>query len=117
FSTVVLMGSGPRMKFGTAEQEISAAGEKKWEVSAAVTFHPNSAAMRPVSEVISVVVTGPANDPAGRIKPGRQIELDGFKVGISSPELRDTGRIAGGRPWFQATGVRQVTPRPAGKGE
>src|SRR5436190_4282955 len=107
FSTVILMGSGPRMKFGTPEQDVSANGEKKWELQAAVTFHPQHG-MRPVSEVITVVLTGPPADPATGIAPGSPVELDGFKVGISPPEHRDNGRIMGGRPWYQASGVRSL---------
>ena len=117
FSTVILMGSGPRLKFGTQEQEVSANGERKWSIESAVTFHPTSPNMRPVSEVISVVVTGPPSDPAASIPPGSAIELDGFRVGISPPEQRDNGRIAGGRPWYQASGIRPVNGRPAPKGD
>jgi hypothetical protein len=116
FSTVILMGSGPRLKFGTGEQDVSASGEKKWELQTAVTFHPQHG-MRPVSDVITVVITGPPADPAAQIPPGSQVELDGFRVGISAPEHRENGRIMGGRPWYQASAVRAVNGRPVGKTE
>jgi hypothetical protein len=117
FSTVILMGSAPRLKFGTTEQDVSANGEKKWELQTAVTFHAQHG-MRPVSEVITVVVTGPPADPAAQIPPGSQVELAGFRVGISTPEHRENGRIMGGRPWYQASGVRAVNGhRPAAEGK
>ena len=71
FQTAILMGSAPKTKFGTTEQDVSQLGEKKWAVEAAVTHHAQ-AGMRPVSEVISITITGPADhlvvtDATGRI--------------------------------------------------
>jgi hypothetical protein len=117
FSTVILMGSGPRKKFGTEEQEISAAGEKKWSLECAVTHYPPAPGARAVSEVITVGITGPPSDPAAAIPPGSVVELVDLRLGVMAPEVRDTGRLAGGRPFFQATSVRPVNGRPAGKGE
>src|SRR5260221_14630172 len=36
FQAVLLMASGPKLKFGSIEQDISARGERKWDVQAAV---------------------------------------------------------------------------------
>src|SRR5580692_13172258 len=62
FQAVLLMASGPKLKFGSTKQDISARGERKWDVQAAVTFHAEPG-MKPVSEVIAVTVTGPGTDP------------------------------------------------------
>ena len=114
FKAVLLMASGPKLKFGSTEQDISARGERKWDVQAAVTYHAEPG-LKPVSEVIAVTVTGPANDPCGSIAPGTPIVFDKMRVGFSVPEARENGRgIRGGRPWYQAANVRQAnSPRSA----
>ena len=48
FQAVLLMASGPKLKFGSTEQDISARGERKWDVQAAVTYHAEPG-MKPVS--------------------------------------------------------------------
>jgi hypothetical protein len=108
FQAVLLMASGPKLKFGSTEQDISARGERKWDVQAAVTYHAEPG-MKPVSEVIGVTVTGPPTDPCASIAPGTPIVLDKMRVGFSPPEARENGRgIRGGRPWYQAANVRQA---------
>jgi hypothetical protein len=102
----LLMGCAPKVKYGSTEQDVSATGEKKWEAACAVTFHPGAPGMRPVSEVLNVTVTGPATNPGEHIPPGSPVEFDGFRVGWSAPETRGDGRVRGGKPWFQSTGVR-----------
>ena len=84
FQAVLLMASGPKLKFGSTEQDISARGERKWDVQAAVTFHAEPG-MKPVSEVIAVTVTGPAADPCASITPGSPIVFDKMRVGFSLP--------------------------------
>jgi hypothetical protein len=114
FQAVLLMASGAKLKFGSTEQDISARGERKWDVQAAVTYHAEPG-LKPVSEVIAVTVTGPANDPCASIAPGTPIVFDKMRVGFSMPEARENGRgIRGGRPWYQAVNVHQVnSPRSA----
>jgi hypothetical protein len=115
FQTVLLMASGPKLKFGSTEQDISARGERKWDVQAAVTFHAEPG-MKPVSEVIAVTVTGPGSDPCASIPSGSPIVFDKMRVGFSVPEARENGRgIRGGRPWYQASGVQQAHPSRAAK--
>jgi hypothetical protein len=115
FSAMVLMSSGPRLKFGSqAEQEVSATGEKKWVTEVAVTHHPAVPGMRPVSEVISVVITGPASDPGASIPQGSPVEFGDLRMGIMAPEQGERG-IRGGRPYFMASGVRPANGRPVGK--
>jgi len=57
FQAVLLMASGPKLKFGSTEQDISARGERKSDVQAAVTYHAEPG-MKPVSEVIGVTDIG-----------------------------------------------------------
>jgi hypothetical protein len=117
FQAVLLMASGPKLKFGSTEQDISARGERKWEVQAAVTYHAEPG-MKPISEVISVTVTGPGADPCASITPGAPIVLDKLRVGFSVPEARENGRgIRGGRPWYQAADVHQQPAQGSGKSE
>ena len=117
FQAVLLMASGPKLKFGSTEQDISARGERKWDVQAAVTYHAEPG-LKPVSEVIGVTVTGPATDPCASIPPGTPIVFDKMRVGFSPPEARENGRgIRGGRPWYQAADVRQSHPPRSAKAD
>lgn len=109
FATALLMASAPKMRFGTQEQDITANGERKWEVQAAVTFHAEHG-MRPVSEVISITVAA-GTDPAASIPPGTPVEFVGFRLGISAPERGQNDRIRGGKAWYQASGLRPVHAR------
>ncbi|HEY2640247.1 MAG TPA: hypothetical protein VGI66_10250 [Streptosporangiaceae bacterium] len=117
FQAVLLMASGPKLKFGSTEQDVSARGERKWDVQAAVTYFAEPG-MKPVSEVIAVTVTGPGSDPCASIPPGTPIVFDRMRVGFSVPEARENGRgIRGGRPWYQATDVHQVHAQRPGKAD
>jgi len=117
FQAVLLMASGPKLKFGSTEQDISARGERKWDVQAAVTFHAEPG-LKPVSEVIAVTVTGPATDPCAGLQSGTAIVFDRLRVGFSVPEARENGRgIRGGRPWYQAGDVHQAHPSRLAKSE
>jgi hypothetical protein len=103
FSTMLLMASAPKMKFQTTEQDVSAAGERKWEIQVAAAWFPEYD-MRPVSEVISVTLLG-GTDPAGDITPGSPVEFDTLRVGISPVERTDRG-VRGGKAYYQASGIR-----------
>lgn len=112
FSALLLMSSGAKTEFGTSEQAVSAAGEKKWEAQVAATWRQEPAALaagrRPVAEVITVTITGGATDPAAGIAPGSPVELDGFRVGVSTPEKTERGGLRGGKPWYSATAIRSL---------
>jgi hypothetical protein len=117
FATAILMASAAKAEFGQpGQQAVSASGERKWQTDLAVTFHANQPGMRPVSEVISVTITGPPTDPAAGIPVGALVELDDFRVGWTAPESRENGRVRGGRPWYSAAGIRQAHQRGS-KGE
>lgn len=109
FTAVFLMATGPRNKFGSQEQDVNAAGEKKWEVQASVLFVPEYG-MKAQSDILSVTVTGA--DPGEGIAPGTPIELVNLRLGIVAPEASDTGkglRVRGGKAYYQASGIRPAT--------
>ena len=105
FTVARLMASAPKLRFQSTEQDVTADGELKWEVQVALTWRVNPG-KRPVAEIVSVTIPG-GSDPAAGIPDGSPIELDEFRVGISSPERTDKG-VRGGRPWYQATAVRAL---------
>jgi hypothetical protein len=105
FSTAVLMGTAPKERFGSpGVQDASAEGVPKWVAMVAVTFTPNGS-MAPVSDVLTVSVTQPAN-PADGMQLPAPVLFDGLRVGVNPPEKRDNGSIRGGRLWYAATGLR-----------
>jgi hypothetical protein len=106
FSTVLLLSCTRRTKFGSDEADYTAAGLPKWtaEVVATFTAEPNRKA---VSEVVQISIAA-QTDPAEGIVPGSPVILEGLRVGVSTPEKRDNGRISGGKAWMSATGVRAV---------
>lgn len=113
FAAVLCMNAGPKLAFGTDQQDITKDGEKKWLVQAAVTY-TSAPGERVVSEVIDVTVLG--GDQAPAVKSGDQIELVDLRIGISAPQARENGKgIAGGRPWYQASGVRPAGAFRSGK--
>jgi hypothetical protein len=104
FAAMLLLSAAPKTRFGTDEPDISKDGERKYSCEVAVTFRPDSG-MRAVSEVVTVTVTGGA-DPSTAIAPGTPVEFDRLRLGVSSPERRDNGRISGGKPFYMASGIR-----------
>jgi hypothetical protein len=106
FTLAILLASGPKTEFQSTAQAVSANGERKWDLSVALTWRAEGD-RKPVSEVVSITITGPAADPAADLTPGTPVELTGLRVGISSPEKTERG-IRGGRAWYQADGVRAV---------
>jgi hypothetical protein len=107
FAAALLMACGPRTKYGTAEQDHTATGLPKWEVQAAVTYLAEPG-QRAVSEVIRVTVAA-TSDPGGDVPIGTPIEFTDLRVGVSSPEAKENGRIRGGTAWWQASGLRGAT--------
>jgi hypothetical protein len=104
FATMLLMGAAQKLKFGTSEPDITASGEKKHTAEVAVTYLADPG-MRPVSEVLSITVTG---GDSITIPPGTPVEFDSLRCGVSQPEKRDNGRIAGGKLYWMAYGIRPV---------
>jgi hypothetical protein len=99
----LVMSVGPRLKFGTDQQDITRNGERKWSVQVAVSYFPDYG-MRAVAEVIEVGLTG--DDPSHAVQPGMPVQFDRLRVGATSPEKTDEGRVRGGRLFWQADAVR-----------
>lgn len=105
FAAMLLMSVAQKIKFGTDEPDVDKrTGEKKWSAELAVTYVPEPG-MRSQSEVIGVTITGPGPEILD-IPPGSLVELRRLRAGVSTPEKRDNGRIAGGRLFWQADGIR-----------
>ena len=114
FSTILLMSISEKMQFGTDQPEISKAGERKYVAELACTYiaEPGSP-MKPVSEVISVTVTGGDHSAILAIAPGSLVTVTGLRCGVSAPEKRDDGRVRGGRLYWMA-GSLSVAPAANG---
>ncbi|MFD1502720.1 hypothetical protein [Streptosporangium lutulentum] len=117
FQFMIFMGCEEKNAFGSTDQEKNAQGIPKWSLQFAVTFHPTPG-MKAISEVIAVTITQHGH-PADGVPPGTPVELVGLRLGISSPEKNDKGSIRGGKPWYQASGIRpaQVATRRGGKAD
>ena len=114
FTACVLISSGPKAKFGAADQqETNAQGMPKWLVEVAVTFTPGVPGMKPVSELVSVTITAPVN-PADGFAVGTAITFQDFRVGLNAAERGENGRIRGGKLWYNAAAIRpaMVSQRP-----
>jgi len=104
FSTPPLvMSAGPKLKFGSDQQDITRNGERKWSVQVAVSYFADYG-MRPQAEVIEIGLTG--EDPTAAIQPGMPVQFDRLRCGVSAPEKTDEGRVRGGRLYWQADKVR-----------
>ena len=57
------MSAGPKLKFGSDQQDVTRDGERKWSVQVAVSYFADYG-MRPQAEVIEVGLTG--EDPEAR---------------------------------------------------
>ena len=102
FSTPPLvMSVGPKLKFGSDQQDITRSGERKWSCQVAVSYFSDYG-MRPVAEVIEVGLVGEAPD----VQPGMPVQFDRLRCGVSAPEKTDEGRVRGGRLYWSADGVR-----------
>jgi hypothetical protein len=108
FALALFMGSGPKLKFGSAEQDVNSSGERKWEVQVACTWHPEYG-MAPASDVIKITCLG-GTDPAAGLTPGTPVTFQDFKVGISSPEQREQKgggtRVVGGKPFYACAAIK-----------
>jgi hypothetical protein len=112
FAAMILMGIAEKMKFGTDQPEISATGERKYTAEVAVTYHAENG-MKPVSEVISVTITGGDHNAILGIPPGSVIGVDRLRCGVSAPEKRDDGRVRGGKLYWMAASIRPIAMQKA----
>jgi hypothetical protein len=80
----------------------------------AVTFRPQNG-MAPVSDVLRVSITAPAN-PADGLQLPAAVTFEGLRIGVSPAERREGGGVRGGRIWATATGLRSSLMAGARKG-
>jgi hypothetical protein len=106
FAALLLVASGPRNKFQSAEQDAYQDGRLKWEanVSAVWLAEPGR---RPALETLRIVIPG-QHDPCASLPVGSPVELDGLRL----------GHTGDGKVYWQADSIRPANGvRPAGKGE
>jgi hypothetical protein len=115
FAAQLLMASGRKVKYGSqGEVATNAQGVPQWTCDVAVTYRVKPGE-RVSSEVLTVTITRDA-DPFTGIAPGSMVQFDGLRAGLSAPESTDSGRIRGGRLWWQADGLQAVNgSRPVTK--
>ena len=113
FSTPPLvMSVGPRLKFGTDQQDVTRSGERKWSVQVAVSYFPDYG-MRAVAEVIEVGLVGA--DPGVIVQPGMPVQFDRLRTGVTAPEKTDEGRVRGGRLYWSADAVHPFSGHGNGR--
>jgi hypothetical protein len=112
----LVMSVGPRMKFGTDQQDVTRDGQRKWSVQVAVGYFADYG-MRPVAEVIEVGLVG--EDPSHAVQAGGPVSFDRLRCGIQPPERRDDGKggtkISGGRLYWSADAVRPFSGNGNGR--
>ena len=93
----IAMAVGPRLKFGTDEQDVTRDGERKWSVQVAVSYVPEFG-MKAQAEVIEVTHhgRGPRDQPryARRVQPppGRRVRS---REARQRPDLRRSPLLDG----------------------
>jgi hypothetical protein len=112
FTRLMLVSIEPRLDRETGVQFTNKDGtERKWTVQVVASLPSRWDEGRTESEVLAVTVTC-KEDPTAHIAEGDQVQFAGLTVGVMPPEKNEaTGRIRGGKLFWQATGVRV---RPAG---
>ncbi len=116
FQSAIFLSAAAKTIFGTDTPDVSKTGERKYSADIAVTY-VTEPGRKPVSEVISISLMGA--DPSAVIQPGTQVEFDGLRAGVSTPEKREgSNRVSGGRLFFMASALRPLHgQRVQGKGE
>jgi len=116
FTRMMVVSIEPRMAFEfdqetrkrreTGIQATSSDGlERKWTVQVVISM-PSRFDSRTQSEVVPVTVTC-AEDPTTQVMEGDRAWFDNLTVGVMKPEEdKESGRIVGGKLFWQATGIR-----------
>jgi hypothetical protein len=107
FTRLMLVSIEPRLDRETGVQFTNKDGtERKWTVQVVASLPSRWDEGRTESEVLAVTVTS-KNDPTGQIAEGDQVHFSNLTVGVMPPEKNEaTGRIRGGKLFWQASGVR-----------
>jgi hypothetical protein len=103
---MMLIAIEPKVDRETQVQFTSKDGsERKWNVQVVASLPSKWDAGRTESEVVNVTLTT-ADDPTGYVAEGDQVTFTDLGVGVMAPTKdEESGRIRGGRLFWQATGV------------
>lgn len=107
FIKLLVISIEPKVDRETGVQFTSKDGsERKWAVSVAAQLPSRWESGRTDSEILSVTLTS-AGDPSQMVEEGDKVWFDNLTVGVMNPEQdKESGRIRGGKLFWQATGVR-----------
>ena len=114
FTATMLVSAMPKIRFGTEVQETNAAGVPNWLIEVAATFAATGG-FGAQTELITVTITDHAH-PAQGLNPGSPVALEGLRVGLNPPEVKNE-RLRGGKLWFTATGLRSFAAPSARRAE
>jgi hypothetical protein len=112
FSALAFLESNPKMKFGQANvQDTAADGTPKWEVQLIGGFRDQFG--KNAHEVIKVNVTSYRN-PGEGLGPYTPVHMTNFVIGVTPAEKRVDGqgreKITGGTVWYRADGIQSALP-------
>jgi hypothetical protein len=106
FTRLMLVSLQPRTDRETGVQLTNKDGtERKWTVEVVASMPSRWDVSRTESDVLAVTVTS-ADDPTGKVAEGEMVWFTGLTVGVMPPEQSESGRIRGGKLFWQATGVQ-----------
>jgi hypothetical protein len=110
YTRMMLVTIEPKTDRDTGVQYTSKDGsERKWTAQVVASLPSRWDAGRSDSDVLSVTVTC-SDDPTGLVHEGDPVEFKDLTVSAMPPEMGDTGRIRGGKPFYQANGIRSKVP-------
>lgn len=109
FTALIFMGCEPKLDRDTGNQHTSKDGMyRKWTVVVAASKPASWDPARAETDTLQVTVTS-AEEPANGLVMGTPVTFTDFTTGVMSPEAdAESGKIRGGKLYWQATGVRPV---------
>ncbi len=117
FAGVAFLESAPRLAFQSDQQDRTADGTPKWDISLVAGFKDSFG--RSQHEVIKVGIASHQN-PGEGLPPYTPVQLVNFVVGVVPPEVRkdNQGRekLVGGTTWYRADSLAPAHVAPASGG-
>ena len=107
FTRLMIVAVEAKCDRETGEQYKSKDGTaRKWTVQVVASLPSKWDLGRTDSEVLSVTLTS-ADDPRDQVNEGEMVTFDGLTAGVMPPEQNaESGRIRGGKLFWQASGVQ-----------
>lgn len=116
FEGVAFISAVPRLAFGTQDQDRTADGTPKWDVSLVAGFKDSFG--RGQHEIIKVGVAAHQN-PGDGVQMYTPVQLVNFVVGVVPPEVRKDARgqekLVGGTTWYRADSIQSALSAPTGR--